>query len=254
MTMTPPPLPLRLRLLMLARLLTLQGSYNYETMIGNGLAFAMEPALRLLPGGRNGDAYREAIARQSRYFNAHPYLAAVAVGALARAELSLENPERIERFRTASCGPLGSVGDRLVWAAWLPACSVAALAAFGLGFSWSAVVVFFLLLYNVGHLGLRVWGLNAGWTHGLSVASALGAPIFREGPAVVTRVLAGIAGAAIPLMVARAAGTRPLGVAVIVAVGAVGGLALVQLDGRVAGWRAAIWALAAFITAGVLVR
>ncbi len=254
MTMTPPPLPPRVRLLMLARLLTLQGSYNYETMIGNGLAFAMEPALRLLPGGRDGAAYRDAIARQSRYFNAHPYFAAVAVGALARAELSLEDPARIERFRTASCGPLGSVGDRLVWAAWLPACSVTALAAFGLGLSWSAVLLLFLVVYNAGHVGLRIWGLNAGWTHGLGVASALGAPLFRQGPSVLTRALAGIAGAAIPLMVARAAGTRPLGVAIIVAVGAAGGLALVQLEGRVAGWRAAIWVLTAFITAGVLVR
>ena len=38
-------------------------------------------------------------------------------GALARAELDGEPPARIERFRTALCGPLGSVGDRLVWAA-----------------------------------------------------------------------------------------------------------------------------------------
>jgi len=69
--------------------------------------------------------------RQSAYFNAHPYLAAVAVGALARAELAGVPPERIERFRTALSGPLGSVGDRLVWAGWLPFCSLVALVAFG---------------------------------------------------------------------------------------------------------------------------
>ena len=83
--------------------------------------------------GQDGHAYRAALARESQYFNAHPYLAAVAVGALARAELDGEPPARIERFRTALCGPLGSVGDRLVWAAWLPLCSLVALAAFGLG-------------------------------------------------------------------------------------------------------------------------
>ena len=48
------------------------------------------------------------------------YLASVAVGALARAELSGVNPAHIERFRTALCGPLGSVGDRLVWAGSTP--------------------------------------------------------------------------------------------------------------------------------------
>ena len=169
-----PILPLGTRIAMVARLLTLQGSYNYETMVGNGIAFAMEPALRLLPGGRGGDAYRAALARQSRYFNAHPYFAALAVGALARAELSLEAPERIERFRTAACGPLGSVGDRLVWAAWLPLCSLLALLAIGAGASPLMVIAGFLVVYNTGHLALRIWGLNAGWRYGSCAASGKG--------------------------------------------------------------------------------
>ena len=68
-------LPLRLKLAMYFRLLALQGSWNYETLNGTGVGFAMEPALRLLPGGVDGEAYRRALARESRYFNAHPYLA-----------------------------------------------------------------------------------------------------------------------------------------------------------------------------------
>jgi len=120
---------------------------------------------------------------RSRYFNAHPYLAAVAVGALARAELDGEPPERIERFRTALCGPLGSVGDRLVWAGWLPFCSLASLAIFGLGGGTWQVVGFFLVLYNAGHFALRIWGLNTGWNHGLRVASALANPGASSRPA-----------------------------------------------------------------------
>ena len=188
--MITPWLPLSTRIRMLLRLLTIQGSYNYETMIGTGMAFAMEPALRLLPGGPAGDAYRDAMVRQSRYFNAHPYFASVAVGALVRAELSLEPPERIERFRTAACGPLGSVGDRLVWAAWLPLCSLLGLTAFALGLPAWGVVSLFLGVYNAGHLAIRVWGLDAGWRHGLSCAAALNTPVLRAGPAVVTRAAA----------------------------------------------------------------
>ena len=111
-----PTLPLGTWLQVFVRLFAVQGSYNYETMIGNGIAFAAEPAFRLLPGGRDGEAYHAAMARHSRYFNAHPYLAALAVGALVRAELDGEAGERVERFRTACCGPLGAAGDRLVWA------------------------------------------------------------------------------------------------------------------------------------------
>lgn len=249
-----PWLPLRTRVAMLARLMTLQGSYNYETMIGNGIAFAMEPALRLLPGGRGGDAYRDAMARQSRYFNAHPYFAAVAVGALARAELSLEAPERIERFRTASCGPLGSVGDRLVWAAWLPLCSLVALAAFGLGLSAGGVVALFLTVYNAGHIALRVWALNVGWRDGLSVAGALSAPVFRIGPAVLTRMAAFAAGVAIPVTIATAIGARMSGVLVVAALGTLGAAVLVLLHGRLAGWRTAIWLLAVSAIVAMVAR
>ena len=70
-TLAPTPtfkLPLRVRLAMYFRLFALQGSWNYETLNGTGVGFTMEPALRYLPGGIEGPAYRSALARQSRYF------------------------------------------------------------------------------------------------------------------------------------------------------------------------------------------
>jgi mannose/fructose/N-acetylgalactosamine-specific phosphotransferase system component IID len=48
-------LPLRVKLAMFLRLLAVQGSWNYETLLGTGIGFAMEPALRYLPGGVDGD-------------------------------------------------------------------------------------------------------------------------------------------------------------------------------------------------------
>ena len=44
-----PVLPWATRAAMLVRLLGIQSAWNYETMLGNGIAFAMEPAL-LTPG------------------------------------------------------------------------------------------------------------------------------------------------------------------------------------------------------------
>jgi PTS system mannose-specific IID component len=234
---------------MFVRLLAVQGSWNYETLLGNGVAFAMEPALRLLPGGRGGPAYRAAMARQSRYFNAHPYLAAVAVGALARAELDGESPERIERFRTALCGPLGSCGDRLVWAAWLPLCSLVALAAWGLGAGPALVVLLFLVLYNLGHVGVRVWALQVGLERGLQVAGALGAPWLRKGPQWIGQVAALLSGIALPLAVARVLGADARGLALGVVLGAVvvGAALFVRLQGRWEGWRVALILLALLV-------
>src|SRR5215218_7085969 len=192
-------LPFGIWLRMYIRLFAVQGSWNYETMLGNGIAFCTEPALRLLPGGIKGQRYADALGRQARYFNAHPYLAGVAVGALARAELDEVPAPMIERFRTALGGPLGSVGDRLVWASWLPLCSLIALGAFGAGARPVSVIVIFLLTYNIGHFLLRAWGLRVGFQRGLRVADALGHPVLRKGPQFVGTAAALLAGVTIPL-------------------------------------------------------
>jgi PTS system mannose-specific IID component len=229
------------------RLLAIQASWNYEVLLGTGIGFCTEPALRLLPGGKGGEQYRAALARQSQYFNAHPYLAAAAVGALVRAELDGEPPARIERFRTALCGPLGSVGDRLMWAAWLPFCSLLALLAVGLGAGpWSSVALF-LVLYNAGHLALRLWALEVGLAHGMRVAQALGNPALRFGPQWIGQAAAFVGGAALPLALTRLIGPgRTLLGTVLLAV-VVSAVVLTRLHGRVEGWRLALGALAAFV-------
>jgi PTS system mannose-specific IID component len=235
-----------------SRLLAIQGSWNYETLLGNGVGFCVEPALRRLPGGVNGPAFKAAMTRQSAYFNAHPYLAAVAVGALARAELSGVPADRIERFRTALCGPLGSVGDRLVWAGWLPFCSLIALLCFGLGARPLTVIVVFLALYNTGHLALRVWGLHVGWRRGLGVATALANPVLRQGPNHLARAAAAVAGLAVPLTAARLLGRHAALLGVVLGASALAAVVLVRLHGRVEGYKLALVLIALFALISVV--
>lgn len=244
--------PLRVKVAMYFRLLAMQGSWNYETLNGTGIGFAIEPALRYLPGGIDGAAYRAALARESRYFNAHPYLAGVAVGALTRAELDGVDPARIERFRTALAGPLGSVGDRLVWASWLPFCSLVALCVYGAGSSPLGVVGTFLLLYNVGHLLLRAWGLRIGLSRGLNVASALGAPFLRQGPQYIGSAAAVVAGLALPLALQRVVGPGRALAGGIVVTALLGMLILARMRERAQGWRIALGVLAVFVLYSVL--
>ena len=244
--MPPVQLPWHVHGAMFLRLFAIQGVWNYETMTGNGIAFVLEPALRRLPGGVGGEAYRTAMARHSGYFNAHPYLAAVAVGALARAELSGAPATQIDRFRVAATGPLGSVGDRLVWAGWLPFCSAVALLAFGLGASPAMVVLLFLGLYNVCHVLLRAWGLRAGWSLGLGVAQALGTPVLRRGPAHIARATALLGGLALPVAAHGIIGPGRAVLGTVLAAVAVGATGLTALHGRIEGWRIAVAVLAVF--------
>ena len=175
------------------------------------------------------------------------------MGALARAELEGEAPARIERFRTAVCGPLGSCGDRLVWAAWLPLCSLLGLLAWGLGASPLVVVGLFLLVYNAGHLALRAWGLRVGLARGLHVAQALGVPWLRRGPEWLGQVGAVAVGLALPLSFGQVLGPSlsPLLLAAALAA-AVSALLVVRVHGRVDGWRLALPFLAILVLISVI--
>ena len=245
-------LPFRVKLAMYLRLLAVQGSWNYETLLGTGIGFSMEPALRRLPGGVDGPQYRAALARESRYFNAHPYLAGIAVGALTRAELDGADPVRIERFRTALAGPLGSVGDRLVWASWLPFCSLLALCVYGAGGSALEVVGTFLVLYNSGHFLLRAWGLQIGLSRGLNVASALGNPVLRHGPQYIGSAAALVAGLALPLALQRVVGPGRVLAGGIIVAALLGILLLARMREQAEGWRIALGVLAVFVLYSVL--
>jgi mannose/fructose/N-acetylgalactosamine-specific phosphotransferase system component IID len=193
------------------RLLTVQACFNYERMIGVGVGYASEPLLRALPDGVDGDRYRAAMVRATRYFNAHPYLVGLAAGALARAEHDDVPGPQVERLRTALVGPLGAVGDRLVWAGTLPAAS-----AVGLAISTDARAgvgaLAMLGLYNVPHVLLRVWGLVAGWRNGTRVGRALASPLLSGALRVIGPVAALAIGFAIPLVAVRLVGGLDLAV------------------------------------------
>jgi PTS system mannose-specific IID component len=150
----------------------IQGSWNYHTMLGSGFAFSMLPGLRKLYGAEP-KAMEASLERHLEHFNAHPYLAGVALGAALKLEADGADPETVRRFKLAVRGPLGSLGDALVWAAWLPGASVLALALYWMGLPgwWAAAV--FLVVYNVGHLGLRLWGFRVGLSEGRMVGRRL---------------------------------------------------------------------------------
>lgn len=155
----------------LIRLLGVQAAWTYERMAGIGVGHAAAPLLRNLYRDRPPDERRAAVARSAEYFNSHPYLAGVAVGAVVRAERDGVPGQAISRLRTALSGPLGALGDQLVWAGEVPVLMGLALA----GAPWLGwwVVVLVLVLHNAWRLWLTRWGLDLGLARGLEVGQAL---------------------------------------------------------------------------------
>lgn len=150
----------------------IQGSWNRRTMIGTGFGFSILPTLRRVYR-ENPEGFEEALHRHSEHFNAHPYLANLALGAACRMEMDGTDPEEIRRFKLAVRGPLGGLGDSLVWAGWRPATVLASLVLALSGASPATTVLFFLVVYNLGHLLLRLGGFAVGLERGSQVGDPL---------------------------------------------------------------------------------
>ena len=201
------------------RLLTVQASWNYERMSGLGVGYAAEPLLRDL---ELSDPSRqpEALHRASGFFNSHPYLAGVAVGAEVRAEYDGAAGTQIERLRAALCSPLGALGDQLFWAGLWPAVIGVALVSVSRFASVWVPLGAVALMIGV-RLWITRWALRTGLRSGMQVGTALQGTRLR-GWVTPLGLVAGVAvGAAVPL-VARLGVSTAVGGMVAVAVAIVG--------------------------------
>jgi mannose PTS system EIID component len=214
-------IPKRYRRRLLLRAFLVQGSWNYETLIGTGFAFVLLPVLRFLHRD-DADAYHAAVKRHCEVFNSHPYFATLAAGAVARLEAEGAAPETISRLKVAIRSSLGSLGDQIFWLAWRPASALLAILLLLLGLPWWLAVGAFLICYNALHLWVRVWGLRLGLEHGIGLGRVLReAPLNRwsQWTAAAGMVLAGLC----TVLVLGHAGPSPVAVGAA-ALGAVAGV------------------------------
>ncbi len=211
----------------LLRLLAVQGTWNYERMLGVGMGYAAEPLLEDL---KTVDPVRhgEAVVRSTEFFNCNPNLAGLALGATARAEYEAIPGAQIARLRTALCSPLGALGDELFWAGLVPALVGLALVAAALGARWWAVAGL-LVLYNLIRLATAVWALRTGLEAGMRVGSAIAASWI---PRAVARI-GPVAGLSIGLAIPVVAGWYLRGFGWV---GAIGALAVAVVGGAVTRW------------------
>jgi len=156
-----------------ARLFAVQGAWNYERMTGVGMGYAAEPLLEDLKSV-DPTRHAEAAVRSAEYFNSHPYLAGLGLGALVRAEYDLVPGAQIARLRMALTSPLGALGDQLFWAGVVPTAMAAGIIGVvaGLG-AWSVLLV--LLAYNAIRVATSIWALRTGLAAGAKVGAAIGA-------------------------------------------------------------------------------
>jgi PTS system mannose-specific IID component len=174
------------------RCFLLQSAWNFERGLNYGFAFALAPILRKLY--LKADQPR-CFQRHLEYFNTQPYMASFIVGAVARMETEKsrapltewrQRAEEINALKVGMMGPVAALGDALFWATYRPFCGLlsAGLAFTGVftggQYAALAAVVFFLVLYNAGHLGVRTLAFVQGWNRGDQVVLSLRKYGFQE--------------------------------------------------------------------------
>lgn len=225
------------------RSLQLQAAWNPKGMQNLGFAYALWPAFKeLYPDAAAREA---ALKRHLGSFNTHPYLAAAILGGVIHHELKIvrgeEPPEAGVAFKQALMGPLAALGDGFFWLSFRPAVgALAALMAIWTG-AWAAL--FFAVVYNVVHLGLRARYLLLGYRLGDLVLEPVGRDHLADRGLELRALASCAAGAFLPALAVEA---RHLGLATHDAwAAALIGMGCIGLLGRKVSVYALLYAAAA---------
>lgn len=162
----------------------IQGSWNYERMLGLGFCSCSIPFVRRVL--KEPAKIRDFLKRNLAFFNTHPYMAGWIIGAtLKQEELALSRRgadfQQIDRFKKHLSQFMAAIGDRFFWGLLKP---VTALAGFviALFFQWIGAV-FFLIAYNVPHLYIRIKGVVNGYREGQQIMDTFSIRKFNEASA-----------------------------------------------------------------------
>ncbi len=154
----------------LFRTFYIQGTWNYERMLGLGLCFCMIPVARRIC--QDETELRNFLYRHLDFFNAHPYMASYALGALTRLEEQAifqkwDDKRPITIFKERICGPLGAIGDALFWQFVKPFSAIIGV-IMSLMFGFIGVIIF-LVIFNIPHIYFRIDGIFKGYFKGFDI-------------------------------------------------------------------------------------
>lgn len=157
----------------LVRSLFIQGAWNFKGMQNIGFLFSIAPGIREI----HGDNVREALLRHKAFFNTQPYMAPTLMGILLNLE-GQGKAELIPKVQPSISGSLAAIGDTFFWATLKPIAALLCLLTVMMHTIW--VIVIALILFNVVHLWVMVWGFAQGYRYGPDGALLFGKALSVE--------------------------------------------------------------------------
>lgn len=161
------------------RSLLLQASFNYERMQASGWLYGILPALKKIHPNQADLA--KSMKGHMGFFNTHPFLVTFVMGIVLAMERSKQNINSIQSTKIAVGAPMGGIGDAMFWLTLLPICG-------GIGADLALQgsimgAVFFMVLFNVVHFGLRFGLAHYAYRMGVSAIPMIKANTKKVGHA-----------------------------------------------------------------------
>lgn len=149
-------------------------TFNYDTQLAPAVVFGIGPLLRKIYP--DDDEYVEALNNHFRYFNTHPWVANLVLGAT----LALEDKEGIsaadavQNIKVSLMGPLAGIGDTLIWTL-LP--TILGSIAGYMALEGNPVGTILWLLTNVFFIAVRTQLMWVGYREGTKLITKFGGKI-----------------------------------------------------------------------------
>ena len=92
-------------------------TFNYETQMAPSVTFALYPLLKKIYGD-DQEKLKKSVLNQTKYFNTHPWIANLVLGAALgiEDEGKIDSLDAVQDIKVGLMGPLAGVGDTLIWA------------------------------------------------------------------------------------------------------------------------------------------
>jgi PTS system N-acetylgalactosamine-specific IID component len=153
---------------MVWRSLLLQASFNYERMQAGGWTYNILPGLKKIH--KNKEYLSSALLDHMQFFNTHPFLVTFIQSIVLAMEENKERRDIIRGVKVALMGPLGGIGDALIFLTLLPI-----TAGIGASFAKEGNIIgplLFLASFNFVHFGLRFFLMHHGYNTGIKAIAS----------------------------------------------------------------------------------
>ncbi|MGV3278697.1 PTS system mannose/fructose/sorbose family transporter subunit IID [Rickettsiales bacterium LUAb2] len=147
----------------------LQASFNYERMQAGGWLYGILPVLKKIH--TNKEDLKKSLKLHLELFNINPFLTTFTAGIVLAMEEAKESIELIRNIKIATMGPLGGIGDALIWLTLLPI-TAGVGASMSLEGSYAGPFIF-IIVFNLVVFGLRYGLMHYGYITGLKAIANL---------------------------------------------------------------------------------